>query len=58
MSEKEKLIRVCQALDTLYVAGNSNVKTLAGIFAILEEVINAMNQAEKETAHAGGGNNE
>lgn len=46
MSNKEKLEQVYNALGAVFVAGNGNIKTMAGVFAILEDVLADMDKVE------------
>lgn len=42
MDNREKLIQVLQALETIPVKGFDNVSTMAGCMAVLREVTNSL----------------
>lgn len=46
-AEINKLVEVYKCLSTMPVAGADNIKRMAGVFAILEDVINALQGKEK-----------
>lgn len=45
--ESNKLIEVYKCLSAMPVVGADNIKRMAGVFAILEDVINALQGKEK-----------
>lgn len=48
ITDSQKLIKVYECLSGVPVSGSVNIKKMAGVFSILEEVINSLRKNEGE----------